>query len=191
MHRNETRLYSIVERYLKGKGYLITDVRKGRKAQADVVGVKDSGHRYSNEIEVVAVEVKDREKVRDRYITQALGYSRYAHKCYLAMPATYDEEVIADAKERGVGLLEIRGNKVREVLPADFKHPKESELIWFLRKSLGLVRCAICGCIFELGKTTGITRRNAFGNKKRLYICIQCCSNFGISYRRRSTRESA
>jgi hypothetical protein len=52
----------------QGKG--IFDFKKlGRRAQADVIGIKDVGKEYSNEIEIVAVEVKDTKKAKVRHMT--------------------------------------------------------------------------------------------------------------------------
>lgn len=189
MGRNEERFYPVVLKYLKQKGYLTESykddgktkfefTRVGGKTQADVVGVKDVGRDYSHEIEIVAVEVKDREQVRVRYITQALGYSTFAHRCYLAMPIAYEEEYVNYARQMGVGLLEIGKNGViEEILSAELKNPDETMMIWFLRRSLNLVKCVFCGSIihrFHNKQTKRVKRTNVFGKEKHLFLCSEC-----------------
>jgi len=186
MGRNEARFYPVVLRYLKQNGYLTYSykdektkfefTRVGGKTQADVVGIKDVGRDYSHKIEVVAVEVKDREQARVRYITQALGYSTFAHRCYLAMPVEYKDEYVDYAKQMGVGLLEINGNDVIEVLTAELKNPNKIMLTWFLRRSLNLVKCAFCGSITHRFQAKRIKRTNVFGKEKHLYVCTECCN---------------
>lgn len=188
MRRNEERFYPLVLSYLKQRGYLTESykndgrtkfefTRVGGKTQADVVGVKDVGRNYSHEIEIVAVEVKDREQARVRYITQALGYSTFAHRCYLAMPIKYKDEYINYARQIGVGLLEITDNNVKEILSADLKNPNKAIVTWFLRRSLHLVKCIFCGSIiyrFQINRIERIKRINVFGEEKHLFICPEC-----------------
>lgn len=173
----EEWLYSTVLNYLKKNGYMTEGysldgtktfefTRLGRRAQADVVGIKDVGKNYSNEIEIAAVEVKDRKRAKVRYMTQALGYSSFAHRCYLAMPTGFTEEDKDYARKLGVGLLEIHGDQVKEVLSAELKSPNETMMIWFLRRSPWIVRCMLCGCFKHRfkHKLTRHTVKNAFGN---------------------------
>ncbi len=191
MRRNEERFYPIILRHLKKCGYLTEGykdggktkfefTRVGGKAQADVVGVKDIGRRYSHQIEILAVEVKDRAKARVRYITQALGYSTFAHRCYLAMPIDYTEESINYAKLMGVGLWKIDTDKnnIVEILPAEPKNPNETIFWWFLRRSLKLVKCTFCGTIIHKKQAKSMKRTNAFGKEKQLYVCPECFKLF-------------
>jgi hypothetical protein len=170
--KGEEKLYPLVQRYLRRRGYL-TLPRKGGRVQADIVGIRDVGGRYSHEIEVVAVEVKNRKRTRLRYVTQALGYSKFAHRCYLAMPARYGEEEVRYARQMGVGLLQIGGKKIREVLSAETKIPTETELTGLLRR-FGFVKCIFCGSIVRRSQATRINRINAFGEEKHLYLCKSC-----------------
>jgi hypothetical protein len=52
-------------------------------ARADVVGVRHVGGDLASDYELVAVEVKIHESFF-RSISQAAGYSVFAHRCYLA-----------------------------------------------------------------------------------------------------------
>jgi len=183
---DEARFYSIVLDYLEEKGYVTEGfnrdgstfdfARLGRRAQADVIGIKDVGTQYSNDIEIAAVEVKDRKRAKVRYMTQALGYSTFAHRCYLAMPAKLTEEDKDYAREMGVGLLRIVGDQVEEVLPAELRNPNESMMIWFMRRSLWMMKCMLCGRWLHRFKEKPYqhTVKNAFGNDKVLYICREC-----------------
>lgn len=185
MSRDEVRFYPVVLKYLKHRGYLTESykdngktkfefTRVGGKTQAGVVGVKDVGRDYSHEIEIVAVEVKDKEQVRVRYITQALGYSTFSHRCYLAMPIKYKDEYINYARQMGVGLLEIAKNEVKEILSADLKNPNETMMMWFLRRSLNLVKCVFCDSIVYRFQTKRVKRTNVFGKEKHLFVCYEC-----------------
>lgn len=157
-------------------------MRLGRRAQADVVGIKDVGKDYSNEIEIVAVEVKDRKTAKVRFMTQALGYSTFAHRCYLAMPIIFTEEDKEYARKIGIGLLRIIKDRVKEVLSAERKNPNQTMMVWFLRRSPWIVRCMLCGCWVHRfkQKLKHHTVENAFGNQKILYICPECQELFKL-----------
>jgi hypothetical protein len=186
--KNEQRFYPSVLTYLKKNGYLTEGyaddgktkfefIQLGAPVQADVAGVKDVGNLYSHEFEIVAVEVKDGRRMKVRHAEQALGYSMFAHRCYLAMPIKFTEENKAYAKHMGIGLLEIDGKNVREVLSPELKKPDETIMMWFLRRSLALVRCVVCGCVihrFYNKETQHFRRRNVFGEQKNLFVCSQC-----------------
>ena len=58
-----------------------------------------------DEIEVVAVEVRDIGSVQYRDIQDAYAYSQYAHKCYLATTGTIHKRDKEDAHSLEVGLL--------------------------------------------------------------------------------------
>lgn len=193
LYLDETRFYPIVLNYLKTRGYMTAGfqrngkdtfdfTRLGRRAQTDVVGIKDVGTEYSNEIEIVAVEVKDKKKAKIRYMTQALGYSTFAHRCYLAMPANFTEEDKDYARKIGVGLLKIDKDRVEEVLPSELQNPNETMVIWFLRRSPWIVRCMLCGSFIHRfkQKLNYHTIKNAFGNEKIFYICPDCRKLFKL-----------
>ena len=93
----EERYYPIVRNWLEKEGCycggVIQDSKgkpfyfqnKGTKRlRIDVAGIKNHGTRSLDEIEVVAVEVRDVASVQYRDIQDAYAYSQYAHKCYLA-----------------------------------------------------------------------------------------------------------
>jgi len=117
-----------------------------------------------------------------RYMTQALGYSTFAHRCYLAMPIEFTEEDKDYARKIGVGLLRIMKNRVSEVLPAELKTPNETMMIWFLRRSPWIEKCMVCGCWMHRFKQKLYSHivENAFGNPKILYVCSECQKLFKL-----------
>ena len=168
--RQEVKYYDSILRWLFENGYYVGQgmVRRGKpfwyknlgaKARADVVGVKNVGNEYVDNIEIGVVEVKDA-PIKLRYIEQAHGYSIFAHKCYLATPYEFSEENKSMANNFGVGLLKINKEKkrrreffgiqkyffdVEEVLSPQTMEPNEAEMKKFLA-TLSIVQCTICQC---------------------------------------------
>jgi len=191
---DEARFYPLVLKFLESRGYMTEGfqqdgketfefMRLGRRAQADVIGIKDVGKDYSNEIEIVAVEVKDAKKPKVRHMTQAIGYSTFAHRCYLAMPASFNEEDKNYARKIGVGLLRILKNRVKEELPAELKTPNKTMMMWFLTRSPWIVKCMLCGCWLHKFEDDLVRHKveNAFGNEKIFYICPECQELFELN----------
>lgn len=132
----------------------------GSKVRGDVVGVKNVGNRYVDEIEIAVVEVKDK-PITFRHVEQAYGYSLFAHKCYLATPYEISEEQKSIAHEFGIGLLQIGKERklkgklaglegpfynVKEALSPQLSTPKSKvEMVKFL-DTLSIVQCSICQC---------------------------------------------
>ena len=157
----EKQYYPIVRKWLEKKGYYcggsIVDSKgnpiyyqdKGtRRLRVDVAGIKNVGSRVSNEIEVVAVEVRDKRNVSIRDIQAAYTYAQYAHKCYLATTGLIDNQDKTDAQRLGIGLLQVKNHRVIEVLNPQSKIPDYSMMLKFLNV-LEVAKCSICGCFFE------------------------------------------
>src|SRR2546427_11931699 len=89
--------------------------RKGPQAvgYADVLGIRDIGSVLTGDIELIAVEVKLERDNFGKKLGQALGYSLFAHKCYLAIRMKRDDRFSFEEREManrlGVGLIDIRG----------------------------------------------------------------------------------
>lgn len=111
----EKEYYPVVRKWLERKGYycggFVVDSKgnpiyyqdKGTaRLRVDVAGIKNVGSRVSDEIEVVAVEVRDIENVGARDIHDAYAYAQYAHKCYLATTAPISNQDQKDAQKLGV-----------------------------------------------------------------------------------------
>jgi len=156
----EKRYYSLVRKWLENQGYYCGGFiyEKGKpyyfqnkgtaRLRIDVAGIKNVGSSVEDEIEVVAIEVRDVDKVQLRDIQDANAYSQYAHKCYLATTGLIDEQDKEDARKLGIGLLEIKDKKVKEVLSPQSKQPEYAQMMRLLNV-LEVARCPICGCFFE------------------------------------------
>lgn len=157
----EERYYPNVRKWLEKKGYycggFIEDSKgnpiyfqnKGTaRFRVDVAGIKNTGNIVADEIEVVAVEVRDINNVGYGDIKDADKYSRFAHKCYLATTGNIDDQDKEDAQKLGVGLLKLRDGKVKEVLQPKQKPPEYTKMMRFLH-ALEVAKCPICGCFYE------------------------------------------
>jgi len=79
----------------KGRGWGIPDISIVRSLSSDLL----------DEIELITVEVK-RDWMNLSSITQAYGYSKLAHRCYLAADTLDDlRKFIEHAERVGIGLL--------------------------------------------------------------------------------------
>ena len=133
--------------YSKGNPIYFQDKGTAR-LRVDVAGIKNVGSRVSSEIEVVAVEVRDKKKVSVRDIHDAHAYAQYAHKCYLAITSPISNQDKEDAGRLGVGLLHIGKHRVTEALSPQGKMPDYSMMLKFL-SVLQVAKCSICGIFFE------------------------------------------
>ena len=101
--------------------------RSKHVAYVDVPGVREVGGRLSREHEMVAVEVKLWADQFTKLPGQALGYSLFAHRTYLAVWMRNEESFRAEDKDvanrLGVGLMELSGWKKKrctEVLTSSY-----------------------------------------------------------------------
>ena len=131
------------------------------------------------------MEVNDGMHCKVRYLEQALGYSVFAHNCYLAMPASFSEEDKNYAKHMGVGLLEIKENdSVAKVFSPEVKIPNELIMTFFMRRSMNLVKCILCGSVIHrFGKQTKyFDRTDVFGKEKTSFVCGDCFRVFKMPF---------
>lgn len=152
--RPEKSLYPVVERWMK-KHFLCfrTGINTGLTySRVDVVGVRDIGGDLSGDVETVAVEVKKAGSPFATMSRQTLGYSVYANRVYLAelRKDPFNWEQMDIASHLGIGLIQIRDGKCREVLssPSYTPIPRMNLL---LLDQLGLGKCQLCGYFFETG----------------------------------------
>ena len=141
-----------------------TAINKGlRFSRIDVIGIRDMGCDLASDVEAIAIEVKRGNEPFATASGQTLGYRVYAHRVYLADyrddPFTQDE--ISIASNLGIGLIQIRRGKCREVLSSPTYQPM-SKLYYRLLERLSLGRCQLCGNIFQTGD-----QKSPFGNLTR------------------------
>jgi len=159
---SEKRYYRVVREWLESQGYYcgggITVENKPNYYQnigtkyrrADVAGIKNVGSRFQDEIEIVAIEVRDTPTISDSDFRDTDNYHYFAHKCYLATTAPITNEHMQIAELRNIGLLSLqKGKKPKSMHDPNPENPKNyKEMLDFLN-SFEVVKCAICGCFFE------------------------------------------
>lgn len=126
-----------------------------RKLRVDVAGIRNAGNEYLDQIETIAIEVRDTPKTMLRDIQDAWGYSSAVNLCYLATTAPVKDEMMNYARSLGVGIIEIQGpNEFVETLQAQHKEPDPIIKTEFLH-SLWIVQCTICKCFVFKFTTIG------------------------------------
>lgn len=135
---------------VRGKPNYYQDIGP-RYRRADVAGVRNIDNPFEDQIEIVAVEVRDKTKISDRDISDTVNYRQYAHKCYLATTAPIEDKDRRTAERRNIGLLKLEKGK-REPIPVRHPTPENPkshvEMMAFLN-SFEIIKCSICGCFFE------------------------------------------
>lgn len=132
---DKEELRSVVTDYLRNHGYMtggfmgdgpvrVEFIREMADEQPVVVGVRQSSEPCPGH-EIVAVEVDDGSKSCADFVTagdhaEAVG----ANRCFIAMPIHFDEDDKEIAWQGGIGLLEIEGDKVNEVVPAKLRESR-------------------------------------------------------------------
>jgi hypothetical protein len=203
----EERLYGLVGKFLqKELKCFIMGIKVGSKyvGFADVVGVRDVGGAHSEDIQVMAVEVKPTRYNFAKSLGQALGYSLFANKSYLAVPLLAKEKFTLEEKEMatrlGVGLIAIKRSRCREILTPPNHQPIDSLMVKML-EWMDYSRCSICGTLAPVKGWTEDLKRAADQEKtfyygkeitdrpllftKRHYrwiiVCSDCVKEFGLA----------
>ncbi|MCX6818437.1 MAG: hypothetical protein NT129_00355 [Candidatus Aenigmarchaeota archaeon] len=167
----ESELWPKVEKFVKSHfGCFVTEIDKGLMefGKPDVAGVKRFIKDEGSTNEVIVVEVKNGSSGFCKKVGQALGYSIFAHRCYLAVYFKNREKFSEDQKslanKLGVGLIEIRKN-CREILTSPFHEPMEHFLLPFIDK-LGVAKCVICNNFFEI-KSQVLCREDSIESRNK------------------------
>ncbi len=178
----EMQYYGAVENWLTGNGGCFHAGRNcGTKlARADVVGVRHLGGDLASDYELVAVEVKTDEPFF-RSISQAAGYSVFAHRCYLAEyergQAQFTREQIEIALSLGVGLLKIRSlSRVTECLSAPPRMVRHRFALQML-EAIGISECVICRGVFVGTYKSGVKRADRNDVALMWRRAIEACRN--------------
>ena len=173
--RKESSLYVPVEKWMRTHfGCFRSGRNVGLKySRVDVLGVRDVGGMLSGEIETICIEVKRGTEPFATASGQALGYSIYANRVYLADQRLdeFGPAELSIASRLGIGLIQIRENRIREVLSSRLHEPLPGLSLELLLK-LALVKCELCGSFFESGEP----RANWLSNVSR--------NSFGLAFRK-------
>ncbi len=164
----EADLHPIVVNFLKDKnGLKCFDSRKsvghGYIGYSDAYGIKDIGGKFNSDVIGISVEVKTSNSKFGKIIGQALGYSLFAHRCYLATPETFNEEHIEMANRLGVGLIQIIEKSCEVIQTAQPKNPIRDLFLSAVYR-MGWCQCTFCGEFFQHNKR--MTRRSINFAKK-------------------------
>lgn len=157
-------------------GCFKTSKKKGTSfvGQADVVGVREIGGDVRGDIEVIAVEVKTSPNPFGKSLGQALGYSLFAHKCYLAARAHYSLEQKELATKLGVGLIEIRRYRSDwrcfHVLSSGNHTPHPHQMETMLRRGLKVIRCSFCGIFIDIEEEKITDSWDVAREKGKIYL---------------------
>jgi len=196
----EKDYYSTVEEFLS-KHFNCSRVKSGQGGRgylglglADVVGAYDISSEYHNDMEVVVVEVKKTTSSFGKSMGQALGYSIYGERCYLAITFrkgnSFTDEQKYFADHLGIGLIKIpvdddgtpRKNKV-ELVVSSKKHKPIPALKMLILNRIGISQCYSCGIFdFKINMQKiqhSLARSTFFSNKQHhnLFICKDCFQN--------------
>lgn len=190
----EEKYYPSVEAYIKKKFNCVkTGTTKGSTSlgYVDVIGAYETSSQYYTDIEVIVVEVKTTTKSFGKSLGQALGYSIYGERCYLAVvfneDETFSDEQQYMANHLGVGLIRVlvdsygkpKISKVEMVLNSK-KHDSILGQKLYLLHSIGITKCYHCNLyknkeeMFEIKrKVDSLTLFSKLGIRKT-YLCKEC-----------------
>jgi hypothetical protein len=152
---------------------------------ADVIGIKDIGNQYEPQIEVIAVEVKEKlPNYRERHMDQVKRASTFAHKVYLAAPRKFEPEEVELAIEEKIGLFELDPvrKKLKLIVPSPSFKPSDSKVVELMQR-LGFVKCSVCNCYWNknLISITSYRPTHVFSqtHKQKFvkFICTTCAKN--------------
>jgi len=191
---SEKEYYQSVKEYIAHKFRCIgISVNRGYLALGlvDVIGVFDTSSEYLNDVEVVLVEVKTTTDSFGKSVGQALGYSIFGERCYLAVTFNGDDTFTKEqeyiANHLGVGLIRIpvgisgepQDKGINIVLSSKKHEPIQSQKHSML-ESIGITKCRICG-IFgsqkEMHHLSNDAHRPALfaaHHKRRFSFCNAC-----------------
>ena len=164
----ESSIYPKVEKWMNHHfGCFQSGTNVGLKySRPDVLGVRDVGGMLSGEIETICIEVKRGTEPFATASGQALGYSIYANKVYLAdrRDGKFQASELNIASRLGIGLIRVARREITEVLSSRAHEPLPGLSLELLAK-LAVVKCLLCGAFFESGGPrkgwlSGLTKRD-------------------------------
>jgi len=181
----ESYYYPFVANWFLKSGNCMVEVKKGGKwGMPDISIVRSLSSDLLDEIELITVEVK-RDWMNLSSVTQAYGYSKLAHRCYLAADTLNELRKFREHAERvGIGLLHIdpsNPSNIEELLSPPRSEPSRASLYEHLDRVFGLVTCCFCGIWFQgvwrnrkegIEGTKMIIRRRAIPETSEIYLSV-------------------
>jgi len=169
----EKVLYNSIEKWMRRKFHCFqTGTNLGwAYSRVDVLGVRDIGGYGSGEVETIGIEVKRGEHKFATACGQAVGYTVYANRVYLAQQRQrrFDHKELEIASHLGVGLIHIGPQRPLEVLSAPYHNTLPGITIDVL-EGLNVGRCQLCQSFFatETSKRSNVSQsvRNAIKSGK-------------------------
>ena len=155
---SEKELYEPVSAFMRGRmGCKATKINTGtRFGQIDVLAIRTRTSDFASNDEVIAVEVKKGGTRFLNFLAQALSYSLYAHRVYLAWQRTsgagYTQEEIDIASHFGVGLLEIDESERVALISSSSKFQPERQYLMQAVQKLQYFECSICRSVYPIEK---------------------------------------
>lgn len=150
----ETSLYKRVEQFARDSlGCQFAKQQVGtRLGKIDIAGVRELRGDYESDAEVIAIEVKEERAAFLNAIGQAVAYSIYAHRCYLAVRRrrgnSFTDEERQVATQFGVGLIHIGSNTLSVPVTSRRFSPENRNVLQIVHR-LGLFRCSLCRAVYE------------------------------------------
>jgi len=194
----EADYYGVIEQYIQKKFNCIsTSTNKGYVplGLVDVIGAYTTSSEFYNDLEIIVVEVKKTAASFGKSIGQALGYSIYGERCYLAITfegnESYNDDQMYIANHLGVGLIRVPMDKHKrtiereiEIILTSKKHvPIEAQKRYMLN-TIGISRCNMCEIYNPTEQMNRINRNigrsSLFTNKKsrQFTLCKECYRTF-------------
>ena len=181
----ESYYYPFVANWFLERGNCMAEVKKGREwGMPDISIVRSLSSESLDEMELITVEVK-RDWMNLSSVTQAYGYSKLAHRCYLAADTLDELRKFKEHAERvGIGLLYItpsNPSKIEELLSPPRSEPSRASLYEHLERVFDLVTCCFCGIWFQgvwrdrkegIEGTKTIRRRRAIPETSEIYLSV-------------------
>lgn len=175
-NNDEKTLYTLVETWMRRKFRCFqSGTNLGFSfSRVDVLGVRDIGGSGSGEIETIGIEVKCGAGDFATACGQAVGYTVYANRVYLAQKRqqAFKQKELEIASHLGVGLVHINQYHLREALSAPYHSTLPGITIDVLDK-LDLGRCQLCQSFF----ITGTDQRN-----ERVSLSVRNAVKAGKAY---------
>ena len=146
----ESELYPIVERFIvKEFGCGSTKLNTGTKyGHIDVLGLRERRSDLASQTELLAIEVKRGGTRFLNFVGQAIAYSLYAHRVYLAWEKPtgdgFTQEEVDIASRFGVGLLSISSKGRVALIASSSEFTPERHHLLQAADKLDYFECTLC-----------------------------------------------